>query len=127
MAQLTAAQVEVLLRFAADEAPHTRLGRRWLEILRAHQQEILQRYVASPPLRQHIEDASGQAAVLIESLDNDHPRVIDDSALEPVQAALTELDTRGSAELRGATAEIRQDVAGVRGKTIRQALGPRDS
>jgi hypothetical protein len=125
MATLTAAQVRVLRRFAAEEAARTRQGRRWLELLREHQQEVFQRYAASPTLRQHIDRASREAALLIESLDSERPRVIDQSAMDPVEAALAELDARGSAGLRGATAEIRQDLQSALGKTVLQVLGPR--
>ena len=125
MATLTVAQVKVLRRFAAEEASRTRQGRRWLELLRIHQEELFQRYAASPTLRRHIDQASAEAASLIESLDSNHPRVIDQAAIDQVRTALTELDTQGSAELRGATAEIRQDLQAALGKTILQALGPR--
>jgi hypothetical protein len=127
MAHLTSEQVQVLRRFATEEAAHTRLGRRWLELLHVHQQELFQRYAASATLRQHADQAAGEAAALIESLGTGRPRVIDDAAIAPVQAVLTELDTRASTELRGATAEVGRDLQAASGKTVRQALGPRES
>lgn len=120
-------QDQILRRFLAEEAPRTRQGRRWLELLHVHQQEIVERYAASPALRRHVGQASREAASLIESLDSDRPRVIGQPVAVPVQAALAELDARGSAALRGATAEIRQDLQAALGQTIRQALGPRQS
>jgi hypothetical protein len=123
MATLTTEQFGVLRRFATGEAARTRRGLRWLELLRAHQQELFQRYAASPALRQHADQAASAAAALIESLDTGHPRVIDDAATAAVQAVLTELDTRASSGLRSAAAEFWHDIEAARGKTIRQALG----
>jgi len=124
MATLTTEQFGVLRRFATDEAAHTRRGRRWLELLRAHQQELFQRYAASPTIRQHADQAASEAAALIESLDTGHPRVINDAATAAVRAVLTELDARASSGLRSAVTEFGDDIEAARGKTIRQALGP---
>ena len=125
MATLTVVQATALRRFAADEASRTRPGRRWLALLGAHQQELSQRYAASPALRRHVDQACRDAVALIESLGSDRPRVIDASVIASVQAALTELETQGSAGLRGAITEIRRDLQAALGQTIRQALGPR--
>jgi hypothetical protein len=125
-AQVTVEQVGLLRRFANEEAARTRRGRRWLELLRSHQQELLQRYTASPALQARTDQALGQAAALVQSLDTGRPRVVDDDAVATVEAVLTELDTRASTDLRQATDTIRRDLHTARGKTIREALGPRD-
>ena len=125
MATLTMEQATVLRRFAAGEASGTRQGRRWLALLGAHQQELTQRYAASLALRRHVDQASREAVSLIESLDSGRPRVIDASVIASVQAVLTELETLGSAGLRGAITEIRRDLQAALGQTIRQALGSR--
>ena len=127
MAQVTVEQVGLLRRFATEEAARTRRGRRWLELLGTHQQELLHRYAASPILRERTEQVLATAAALVESLDTDRPRVVDAPAVAAVQAILTELDTRASAELRRATGDLRGDLHAVRGKTIREVLGPRDT
>jgi len=93
MAQVTAEQVERLRRFANEEAARTRRGRHWLQLLRSHQQELLHRYAASPALQALIDQALGQAAALVESLDTDRPQVVDAAAVATVEAVLTELDT----------------------------------
>jgi hypothetical protein len=124
MATLTVAQATELRRFAADEASRTQRGRHWLALLGAHQQELSQRYAASPALRRHADQAAGEAVALIESLDSGRPRVIDESVINSVQAVLTELETLGSAGLRSAITEIRRDLRAAVGQTIRQALGP---
>jgi hypothetical protein len=126
MAQVTAEQVERLRRFANEEAARTARGRHWLQLLRSHQQELLHRYAASPALQARIDQALGQAAALVESLDTDRPRVVDDDAVATVEAVLTELDTRASPDLRQATTTLRRDLQTARGRTIREALGPRD-
>jgi hypothetical protein len=126
MARVTAEQVERLRRFADEEAARTARGRHWLQLLRSHQQELLARYAASPALRAHIDQALGQAAALVESLETDRPRVVDDDAVATVDAVLTELDTRASPDLRQATETLRRDLQAARGGTIREALGPRD-
>ena len=126
MAQVTVEQVGMLRRFATEEAAQTRRGRRWLELLRIHRQELLHRYAASPALQARADQALGAAAALVESVDTDRPRVVDDDAVATVEAVLTELDTRASTDLRQATDTIRRDLHSARGKTIREALGPRD-
>lgn len=63
---------------------------------------------------------------MVESLDTDRPRVVDDDAVAAVQAVLSELDTGASTDLRRATDDLRRNVHAAGGKTIREALGPRD-
>ena len=127
MSQVTAEHVGLLRRFATQEAARTRRGRRWLELLGTHQQELLHRYAASPTLRERTEQVLATAAALVESIDTDRPRVVDAGAIAAVEAILTELDTQASADLRQATGDLRRDVHAVRGKTIREALGPHDT
>jgi hypothetical protein len=52
--------------------------------------------------------------------------VVDDDLVATVEAVLTELDTRASPDLRQATDTLRRDLQTARGRTIREALGPRD-
>ena len=126
MVQLTATQIQVLRRFAVDEAAFTRQGRRWLHLIQAHQEEIIQSYAISSALRRHVDRASGEAARLIESLSTHQPGVIDAALTDPLVAALHEVDTRASEGLRSAIAEIRAGLERLQGRTILQALGPRD-
>lgn len=126
MAHVTIEQVGLLRRFATEEAALTRQGRRWLELLQTHRQELLRRYAASPVLQARTDQALGEAAALVESLAAGRPRVVDDAAVAAVETVLTELDTRASTDLRQATDTIRRDLHTARGKTIRDALGPRD-
>jgi hypothetical protein len=127
MAQVTVEQVRLLRRFAIEEAARTPRGRRWLELLRTHEQELLHRYAASPAVRERTEQALGEAAALVESLETGRPRVVDDDVVVAVEALLTELDTRASTDLRRATDTIRQDLQSARGKTIREILGAPDT
>jgi hypothetical protein len=76
-----------------------------------------------PPTRTG--QALAQAAALVESRDTDRPRVIDDDILATATAVLAELETRASPGLRQAIHEARQELHTARGKTIRDALGPR--
>jgi hypothetical protein len=122
MAQVTVEQVGLVRRFATEEAARTRWGRRWLELLGTHQQELLRRYAASPTLRERTEQVLATAAALVESLDTDRPRVVDADAVSTVEAILIELDTRASAKLRRATSDLRRDLHAIRGKTIREVL-----
>ena len=54
--------------------------------------------------------------------DPDKARLVD-----PLVAALHEVDTRASEGLRSAIAEIRAGLERLQGRTILQALGPRDA
>ena len=124
MAQLTVEQVSLLRRFATEEAARTGQGRRWLELLRSHEQELFQRYAASPTLRQRADEALGEAAALIKSLDSDQPRLVDDTTTTAVQAVLTELDTRASTKLRRASDTIRRDLNAARVRPSARSLAP---
>jgi len=52
--------------------------------------------------------------------------VVDDDAVATVEDVLTELDTRAGPDLHQATDTLRRDLQTARGRTIREALGPRD-
>jgi hypothetical protein len=117
---VTAEQLKLLRRFAAEEAGRSRHGRRWRALLRRDGRRFLRTYAASPVLRRRTERALEVAAALVGSRHDLRPRVIDDELLNALADVLEAIPRHAGA--RGFVEEIRRDLHGARGKTVAELL-----
>jgi hypothetical protein len=119
---VTAEQLKLLRRFAAEEAGRSRHGRRWRALLRRDGRRFLRTYAASPVLRRRTERALEVAAALVGSRHDLRPRVIDDELLNALADVLEAIPRHAGAQVRGVVEEIRRDLHAARGKTVAELL-----
>lgn len=115
---MTAEQLKLLRRFAAEEAGRSRRGRRWRALLRRDGRRFLRTYAASPVLRRRTERALEIAAELVGSRHERHPRVVDNELLHALDDVLEGIPRHADPQVGGVVEEIRRDLHAARGKTV---------
>ena len=120
--RLTVVELEELRRFRDLEMAEGRRGRKWMELLDVHGDEVLSLAGADKRLWAEAEAVVAEAAELVVRREEDAAPTIPPALVKRIERFLARLDKKASPMLRKALAGVRRDLRSVAGKTARQAI-----
>jgi hypothetical protein len=105
-------------RIVHERLVASRVGRRWERIARTHRFEIQALLAVHTDLEQHVL----QALWLLAAAAREAGERVDDATLAAATSVLDDLDRLGTFELRRDAQSMREELAGVRGHSLAEAL-----
>jgi carboxypeptidase T len=112
----------VSLRAFEDELVANDAGRRWVDLLRVHQAEVLQLLADDEGLKKVASDLFGEVAGVVASRDSAKPKRFQKRLVADVEEFAMELEKRASSRLRKALVEVRKTLPTFSGASVRDAL-----
>lgn len=108
--------------FRDGEMAKGRRGRRWVELLDVHGDELLSLLAADTRARESAEAILGEGVEIVVGRERDEPPTIGKQLAGRVERLAARLEKKASPQLRRALAGVRKDARAVVGKSARQAI-----
>jgi len=114
--------LDALSVFRDLEMLESRRGRRWVDLLEIHGEEVLGLLKADRTIWQAAGKLLARGAALVEGRDAASPARIDRGLIAEVQRVMARVDKQASPALKAALKELGGDVRRMAGKTVAQIL-----
>jgi carboxypeptidase T len=108
--------------FRDSEMARGRRGRRWVELLDTHGDELLSLLAADARARESAEAILGEGLEIVQGRERDDPPTISKKLAARIERLAAHLEKKASPRLRRALAGVRKDTTVVVGKSARQAI-----
>ncbi|MGH8524467.1 MAG: M14 family zinc carboxypeptidase, partial [Gammaproteobacteria bacterium] len=111
-----------LADFRDNEMLQRQRGRRWVNLLDRHGDELVRLLAVDRRAREAAEQILVEAAQIVHARGSERPPLIGNALADRIELLANHLERRASPRLRGALRTIRRDAQSVAGKTAVEAL-----
>jgi murein tripeptide amidase MpaA len=120
--KLSVSVLNAVRAFRDREMVEGRRGRRWVELLETHGDELLSLLERDRQARATAEEVTVAGAEIVLALERDEPATIDSALATKIERLAARLEKRATPGLAKELAKVRREARSVVGKTARQAV-----